>query len=265
LNTYKLEISYNGSLYQGWQVQPQALKTIQGQLNHALQKICKSENITSIGSGRTDSGVHALSQVVKVTIPLDIECVQLLKAINSHLPMDIRIRSVAQIEDQFHPVRDALWKRYSYFIYCGEILPPSALNLVSWEKVGFDEVAFRGALNEFVGTHDFKNFSTKGTEVKTTIRTIYEADMTEVFNFFPFQEDYEGKVYQVSFVGNGFLKQMVRLMVGACLMASRGKIMPSDIKSFFQQDTTVKLGPVAPPNGLYLEHVEYQNSWDSKN
>lgn len=265
MNTYKIQISYIGSSYQGWQVQPDSLKTIQGQINHALEKIAKSGEVSSIGSGRTDSGVHAIAQVAKISLPLEINPENLQKALNSHLPADIRILKANHCKADFHPVRDALWKRYAYYLYIGEILPPGALKRVTLERAVFDLENFKLALKEFVGTHDFKNFSTKGTEVKSTVRTIFKSNIEKVEGFFPYQDAFDGDVYKVTFEGNGFLKQMVRLLVGSSLMAARGKIVPRDINTFFQEDRSDKLGPVAAADGLYLEHVEYKSQWCSSN
>lgn len=265
MNTYRLKLSYIGTAYLGWQIQPDSLKTIQGQLNYALTKISKSDSVTTLGSGRTDSGVHAIGQIVKATIPLEINPDNLLRALNSNLPEDIRVIDVSKCEASFNPVRDALWKRYAYYFYVGELLPPSAYQRVTWERAEFDLGKFELALAEFVGTHDFVNFSTKGTEVSSTIRTVYEAKVEEVLGFFPFQSNFSGKVYRATFEGNGFLKQMVRLLVGASFMASRGKITPSDIRAFFQEDRSDKIGPVSGADGLYLEHVEYQSQWASSN
>ena len=262
---YKLKISYVGTRYLGWQIQPDTLKTVQGQLNHILSKISKSTDISTMGSGRTDSGVHALGQIVKANIPLEIDPLKLMKGLNSQLPADIRVTDACLCEEGFHPVRDALWKRYSYYFYVGGVMPPSANQIVTWERARFDEGLFRAALKEFVGTHDFLNFSTKGTLVKSTVRTVYSAELDEVSGFFPYQSEYKGQLYRASFVGNGFLKQMVRLLVGAAFMSSRGKITPDNISAFFQQDTIEKLGPVASADGLYLEHVEYQCPWASSN
>ncbi len=265
MSTYKIKVSYIGSRYLGWQIQPDSLKTVQGQINHALEKIAKSKEVTSLGSGRTDSGVHAIGQIVKVSIPLEINPENLLRALNSNLPEDIRVLEADLCSGDFNPVRDALWKRYAYFFYVGEVLPPSAFQRVTWERADFNFSKFEAALREFVGTHDFVNFSTKGTEVKSTIRTIFNAELCEMRGFFPYQESFGGKLYRVSFEGDGFLKQMVRLLMGASFMASRGKITPSDIRMFFQEDRSDKIGPVASADGLYLEHVEYQCPWASSN
>ncbi len=264
MNTYRLKISYNGTHYLGWQIQPDTLKTVQGQLNHILQKISKSEDVSTLGSGRTDTGVHAVAQIVKVTMPLDIGPSQLVKGLNSLLPNDIRIIEAQVENEKFHPVRDALWKRYAYYFWIGDTLPPSGHNKVMHERNIFDLKLFENALRKFEGTHDFKNFSTKGTIIKSTERTLYRAQVKEATGFFPYQENFQGKLYRVIFEGNGFLKQMVRLLVGTALMAARNKVSTEEIEAFFQQDRTDKLGPVAPPDGLYLEHVEYQHPWGAR-
>lgn len=258
--SYKALVSYDGESYLGWQIQPEKLKTVQGQINHCLEKITKSDQISSLGSGRTDSGVHALAQVVKLNIPFAIEEASLMKAMNSHLPHNIRVLEVKPSDEDFHPVRDALWKRYIYFFSIGEILPPHAFGKVTHVRQALDLEKVKEALTYFVGEHDFVNFSTKGTEVKSTIRTLHSAKLTTIESFYPYQNDV---IYKFSFEGSGFLKQMVRLLVGAAFMCGKGKVDPCEIASFFQEDTTRKLGPVAPPDGLYLEHVEYEKSWAS--
>ena len=264
MSTYRIKISYIGSRYLGWQIQPETLKTVQGQLNRALSKLSKSKDVSTLGSGRTDAGVHALAQIVKATIPIEIASENLMKGLNSQLPEDIRVLDVLDESEDFNPVRDALWKRYCYFLWVGESLPPSAYQRVTHERGIFDLERFRSALDEFVGTHDFENFSTKGTPVKSTVRTLHKAEIKEVNGFFPFQESFDGKLYCVTFEGDGFLKQMVRLLIGTALMVSRGKVSREEVKSFFQQDRSDKLGPVASADGLYLEHVEYQDSWTAR-
>ena len=254
---YRLKISYDGSSYEGWQIQPEGHKTIQGELNKALIKISKSESISSLGSGRTDSGVHALGQIAKVRIPLEIESASLLKALNSHLPKDIRVLEVSPSTHDFHPVRDALWKRYTYLISTEDIVPPHLRNTISSVSRELDWVAVEKSLKTFEGEHNFINFSTKGTEVKSTIRTIF---LTRVEKILVEKAPGSGQkitLRKLTFEGSGFLKQMVRLLVGTATAAGQHKITLEQISEHLLKEESKKLAAVAPASGLYLDHVEY--------
>lgn len=254
---YCLKISYNGSQYEGWQVQPDGHKTIQGCLNKALEKITKTNDVSSLGSGRTDSGVHALGQIVNVKIPLDLGPSNLKAALNSHLPKDIRVLEVTLSTEGFHPVADAKWKRYDYLITTADILPPHFLGQITHipKKLNLDHL--EKALVTLVGERDFERFSTKGTPVKSTVRTLYSASLsTEDWKTNPYGHE-SIKVLRLSFEGNGFLKQMVRLLVGSALNVALGKSSVEDLKNYLESSDTKKFGPVAAPDGLYLVHVEY--------
>lgn len=259
---YRLEISYKGTGYEGWQIQPKGHKTIQGTLNDSLKKIAKAE-VTSIGSGRTDSGVHAFGQVVKVSIPLKIDGRALVRALNSHLPSTIRVIRALECEESFHPIFSAKWKRYDYLISTAEEISPFYSDEVTHIPRKIDWGKFREALSCFQGEHDFENFSTKGTEVKTTLRTIYKTSLeVEDWSVGPITNQ-RMEVYRVSFEGNGFLKQMVRLLVGASLHVGLGKASVDDLREYMTRKSEQKFGAVAPADGLYLVHVEYNEEHPS--
>lgn len=262
---YRLSLSYDGSLFEGWQIQTSSQRTVQGELHKALSKIVKSEKLKSLGSGRTDSGVHALGQIVKIQIPLLIEPLSLVRALNSHLPEEIRIKDCQESNDEFHPVRDALWKTYEYIIFDGPTMPPFFRNLVTHVPRKIDWQKVEKALNVFFGEHDFINFSTKGTEVKTTRRIIFDASLKKEPMASFIDSTQPGTLYRISVTGNGFLKQMVRLIVGAVLAAGQDKVSPEEIMKHFDVQTDQKIGPVAPPNGLYLVHVEYDKPFNGIN
>lgn len=254
--SYKLTISYQGASFEGWQVQPEPHRTIQGHLNSALRKISKSEDIVTLGSGRTDSGVHALAQVVHARIPIHINEDALKKALNSHLPKTIRIIESVLCEKKFHPIRDAVSKRYDYLLYEGEEVPPFLHGMVTQVKGSCDWSRVESALEEFLGEHDFINFSTKGTEVTTTIRTIFEVKLSTSLpegHYFK----HERGLRVISVKGSGFLKQMVRLIVGTALAAGYGKISNNDIVEYLKEKKVDKLAAVAPADGLYLAKVDY--------
>jgi len=261
LSTYKAVFSYNGYRYEGWQIQPHTEKTVQGQINKALSKITKTDDIRTMGSGRTDSGVHALAQTCKMTLPFFIECDSLLRAINSHLPRDIRCLEIIDCPSDFHPVREALWKTYDYIVYTGDILSPLLNTRVTPFSYKLDFAEMQKALKELEGERDFKNFSTKGTEVSSTIRTLLRAELVR-----PAQHSFDCLCLDESFLhfrftGTGFLKQMVRLLVSSVLDCGRGRISSNDISKFLLKQTDLKIAPTAKPDGLYLSHVEYKDAW----
>lgn len=256
--TYKIIISYNGQGFEGWQIQPAPKKTIQGELNKALSKITKSSDIRTMGSGRTDSGVHAVAQVVKAELPFAIDALGLKNALNSHLTKKIRIASCEECDESFHVVKDAKSKCYRYLIYEGEELPPFLEGKATLVRPGIDWELVEQALHEFIGVHDFINFSTKGTPVLTTTREILSANLIKKdissLGSLSLSSEY---LRELRFVGTGFLKQMVRLIVGALISAGQGKVSSIQIREYLTELKSDKVGPVAPADGLYLNHVTY--------
>jgi tRNA pseudouridine38-40 synthase len=255
---YKATLSYKGTRYLGWQIQPEGL-TVQGELNRALATISKTNEIHTIGSGRTDAGVHALGQVARLETPLVIEPKSLALALNANLPPDIRVLDCHSSHQDFHPTYGAQSKWYSYF-FINSRYPDSILGeLVAENGFSCDEGRMQAAAKAFEGTHDFANFYTEGTEVSSTTRTIFECSLhrTESFGA-PFHQ--AGPVWELRFHGEGFLKQMVRLMVGAIWNAGRGKIEVSDISRALQSPQREKLSAVAPAHGLYLMRVVYPSN-----
>ena len=253
IHYYRFTIQYKGTKYSGWQIQPDE-KTVQGELNRALSIIAKSTEVKSLGAGRTDAGVHALGQVVKVSIPLQIDPQALMKGLNSHLPDDIRVVTSEVSDEEFFPTVHAKSKEYHYRFtnqkystaFQGEFLANCSFEL--------DLNLMREACKILVGEHDFTNFYCEGTEVASNVREIYECEVLEVK-----QDGWEmlPPHYVFRIVGNGFLKQMVRLLVGAVWNVGRGKISLETLKSSLGPAKTQKLGPTAPPEGLYMVRVNY--------
>lgn len=258
MNTYKLVVSYNGTRYSGWQIQPKPEKTVQGEINQALEILSKSKDIKTMGSGRTDTGVHAWGQMVKVTLPIFIPADSLMKGLNTMLPADIRVVRSETCHESFHPTKDAKSKEYRYIMFEGDNLPPFWEGRATLVKPGVDWKLVRETLNYFVGEKDFVNFSTKGTPVHSTVRTISRALLIEktVSDFGSFQIDHES-LREISLEGSGFLKQMVRLIVGAALSVGRGKRELDQLNDFFNCEVDHKFAAVAPADGLYLNKVFY--------
>ncbi len=253
--SYCLTVQYKGTDFFGWQVQPNQ-KTVQGELNQALKKIAKSESIYSLGSGRTDAGVHALGQVVRVDLPLEIEEMGLLRGLNSYLSSEIRILDSKKCSSHFEPVFQAKKKLYQYKFTQGEAPPAQLSDLMAWYEYDLDTKLIERGCQAFLGEHDFRNFFTVGTPVKSTVRTIYSCRL----DFIPseiFWRDAYGGYYLLSIEGSGFLKQMVRLMVGALWNLGRGKVGFDDFERALKEPRKNRLGAVAPACGLYLTKVSY--------
>ena len=257
--SYCLTLQYKGTDFSGWQIQPDQ-RTIQGELNQALKKITQSEDIYSLGASRTDAGVHALGQVAKVDLPFGIECQGLLNGLNSNLPKDIKISDARQCFPNFEPIFHAKKKIYQYKFTCRRPLPPHFNDFIAWNKYDLDLGLVQKGCEAFVGEHDFRNFFTMGTPVNSTVRRIYscQVELVEVDDFW---RDYLEHYFVFHFEGNGFLKQMVRLMVGALWNLGQGKISIKDLQKYLGEAHKIangkRAGMVAPACGLYLTKIIY--------
>lgn len=253
--SYKLKIQYNGAGFFGWQEQPDC-KTVQGELNKALRTLSKTGEVKSMGSGRTDRGVHALEQVVLVSLELEIDPENLLSGLNSLIHSQVKILECETVED-FHPIRDALKKEYIYLFSLKKNISPFHRDFVSIAPANIDIAKLKEALGLFIGKHNFEHFSTKGTPVKSTIREIFSFELEEAPVSYPFDVAMQD-VYVLKIQGTGFLKQMVRLLVGTVWNYSLGKITKAEVeKALSGVELKDKLAAVAPPNGLYLSKVFY--------
>lgn len=255
IHHYRLTLQYKGTRYLGWQVQPKdAGKTVQGELNQALIEISKSSEVKSLGAGRTDAGVHALGQVAKVSIPLEIAPENLVKALNGNLPEDIRVMDAALSDQEFFPTVHAKSKEYHYRFTGNRGASAFQNDLIQNHPFELDIKLMKEACKILIGTHDFTNFFCEGTEVSSYVRTIFECEILEVK---PGGCDMLPEHFVFRIVGDGFLKQMVRLLMGALWNVGRGKITLEQFKAALSSTKTSKLGPTAPPNGLYMVRVNY--------
>lgn len=251
---YKITIQYKGTRYLGWQIQPESAGlTVQGELNRSLKAISKSDEVHSMGSGRTDAGVHALAQVAKVSMPLEIMPESLVKALNAHLPDDIRVIHAELSSADFIPTVHAKSKEYHYRFTCDR--NPSALQNELLANCFFelDFEKMNEACKLLIGEHDFTNFFCEGSEVSSFVREIYRCEIVKV----PGEGWMLPEHYVLKIEGNGFLKQMVRLIMGALWSVGRGKVSIEDFKGALSPQKRPKLGPVAPANGLYMVRVNY--------
>ncbi len=258
---FKAVIAYDGTGYHGWQIQDKQA-TIQGELTACLKELFSCES-SILGASRTDSGVHAQGQVAKISIQRDIQSTDLKNALNSRLSEQIRILDLRPCSPEFHPIADARQKTYHYYLSQSAKPPLFLQRFVSTSYPILDLSLMSQAIKLFQGQHDFQNFYCLGSDVKSTVRTIFHAELFELpatMNHFSFSDD---KLIVMSFTGNGFLKQMVRLMVGALIQLGRGKIALADIEKALQPQkgeiNSQKLSAVAAANGLHLRQIDYSH------
>lgn len=255
MNIYKITVQYKGTHFFGFQVQAEG-QTIQGEINKALSVLSHNEPVKTLGSGRTDAGVHALAQVMRIEIPVHIPVLSLARAMNSHLPQDIRVIDAEVVTEEFHPIFSAVSKEYNY-VFCLEgQVSPFASELMTYFSPGLDIELMKKGCSIFCGEHDFINYQCTGTEVGSTVRKIISCDIKK-YNSSGHWQHLAHEYYVFSVVGTGFLKQMVRLMIGALVSLGKGKITLEDLEKSLKSPLKNRLGPTAPPQGLYLKEVHY--------
>jgi tRNA pseudouridine38-40 synthase len=245
---FKLTLAYDGSAYAGWQWQPK-LPTIQGTLEAALKEVT-GETIRAIASGRTDTGVHALGQVVNFQSQTKLPPEVLFKAINANLPADVLVLEVRDAPEGFHAIRDAVGKRYRYVIQDGPLRDLFA-RAYSWHiRQRLDDQAMRRAAEALMGTHDFASFETAGSQRLTTVRTVRELLVERLF------VDLSERVV-VEIEADGFLYNMVRNIVGTLVEVGRGRRPESWPAEVLTARDRRLAGMAAPPQGLFLVRVDY--------
>lgn len=241
---YLLEISYDGTAYAGWQVQPHSI-SIQGLIEKALAKFLKGAT-RLIGAGRTDAGVHALGQKAHFTCSEKVSLHTLVRALNAMLPFDIRILSACEVEETFHAQLSATRKEYHYHISLTPTVSPF-LRLyrhhVPWPLCR--SLLEKGAAR-FIGTHDFGSFANLGSKVVSTVRTLYRLEILEQ----------EGGL-RLEVEGNGFLYKMVRNITGTLLEVGAKKRSLESLDHLFTHPHRSFGGAAAPAKGLFLVKVTY--------
>jgi len=242
----KFKVAYDGTDFHGWQVQP-GLETIQGTLERVFAEI-EGRPLHVAGSGRTDAGVHALSHTAAVSLTNPIPVENLRRAVNRLLPPSIRVLTAEEAPQDFHPRHHALSKTYEYRIFRAEVCPP-----LEWRYVHHypyplrvDKMAAMAPLLE--GAHDFAAFAAADDrELETTVRTIFSSRL---------EVNGDLMLYRVS--GSGFLKHMVRNIVGTLLEAGKGNLRADGLEAFLEPGATRRAGPTAPAKGLFLIRVDYE-------
>ena len=250
MRNIKLVLSYDGSDFSGWQVQPDRA-TVQGTLATCVGRLT-GENVLPQGSGRTDAGVHALAQVASFCTESKIPVENLTGALNDLLPRSIRVLEASEGAEDFHARRSARGKTYRYRIYRGGICPPLLARYVWHYPYPLNENSMKDAAAIVKGEHDFTSFAAvdpergQEEEEKSAVRTIFSSE---------WQRCQDELVYTVR--GSGFLHHMVRNLVGTFLLVGKGTLKPENIRTILEGRDRALAGATAPAHGLYLVAVEY--------
>jgi tRNA pseudouridine38-40 synthase len=277
--TWKVTLSYDGTDFSGWQVQP-GEATIQGELQSALGRIT-GESPLPQGSGRTDAGVHALAQVASFELAAPIPSQNLQRALNRTLPASIRVSEARTVRSAFHARHSACAKTYEYRIFRGPICPPFLSRYVYECRWPLDLDALQQAAALFTGEHDFSSFAAtdpdltareldivsqpaSGSEPDLRAATLARSAVRIIFSSaWETRQTESGELFVYRVRGNGFLHHMVRNLVGTMLDAARGQIQIDEIKEILAARSRSAAGPTAPARGLFLHSVEYDSSDDA--
>lgn len=241
---FKLTIEYEGTRYSGWQVQKNA-RTVQGELMQAVEKVAKSRDFELYGSGRTDSGVHALGQVAHLEVQTMLAPQILRMKLNDELPADIHIRHIDKAPKNFHARFDAVSRQYLYQI--SRRRTAFGKKHVWWIKDTLDIEQMRATSRVFTGMRDFRSFTRDDPDEKSTVSKIEEIRLEE-----------SGSLILIRVRGSHFLWKMVRQLVGVMAEVGRGKMSIAEVHEFFEDNSGIPATLTAPPSGLFLERVYYK-------
>ena len=240
-----LILTYVGTAYHGWQVQPKDI-TVEETLEKACAKVV-GHRVHMTGCGRTDAGVHAKRYVANFrtesTIPVD----RLPYALNTHLPGDIVVTEAREMPEGFNAISSCVKKEYTYLIYNSRIRDPFYVNRAWFYPKHLDEHIMQAAADQFVGTHDFAAVRSVGTDVRSTVRTVYYYEVERT-----------GDILSLRVCANGFLYNMARAMAGTLVWAAEGKIRPEELGAILRAGDRTAAGPTVPAGGLYMTRLWYE-------
>lgn len=242
---YKLTIQYDGTRYKGWQSQKSTDITIQGKLNAVFSQM-EGKEVELQGSGRTDAGVHAVGQVASVHLAVDMTIPQMLAYVNHYLPEDIGVVGMEEVPERFHARLSAKQKTYMYRIFNSNMPNVFERKWMYTIEEPLDLAAMKRAAACLEGTHDFAAFCTNHSKKKSTVRTIYKIDILQ-----------KGQEVDVCITGNGFLHNMVRIIVGTLVEVGMKKRKPEEIGEILSNKKRENAGITMPAKGLTLQSVEY--------
>ena len=244
MRNIKLTIEYDGKDFKGWQKQPNKLN-IQGEIEKAIENIT-GEKVELIASGRTDAGVHAMGQVANFKTNSNMPIEKIPIAINSQVKNSIRIQNAEEVDENFHSRFNCKKKTYRYVIDNSKYGSAIYRNISYHMPIKLDVEEMKKAIKYFEGEHDFKAFKSSGTSSKSSVRTIYNAELKQ-----------NGERIIIELTGNGFLYNMVRIISGTLLEVGLGNIKAEDIPNIIESKDRKMAGKTLPPHGLYLVEVMY--------
>lgn len=239
-----ITIQYDGSNYHGWQVQKNAL-TVQEVFQNAVEKVFHSR-LDVIGCSRTDTGVHANMYCLTLKTDMNISDEGVILALNSNLPNDISVIACRQVDDSFHPRYSCVSKEYVYKLYNGKIRNPFYSKYALHYRCNIDAEYLNKECQAFVGTYDYSGFCSAKSDVGDTVRTVKGFDVWR-----------DGDMVFFRVEADGFLYNMVRIMVGTLLFVSEGKIKEGELIEVIKSKNRKKAGKTAAPQGLYLNKINY--------
>ncbi len=240
---FKLTVEYAGTRYSGWQIQKNA-RTVQGELDRAVQLVSRRDDFELYGAGRTDAGVHALGQVAHLDLETRLGPVELARALNDELPADIHLLGAEKVARRFHARHGALARSYLYQV--SRRRSAFAKPFVWWVRDPLDVTRMRAASAAFTGLQDFHAF-TATDPGETSTKVLVEG----------FELGEEGDLVLLRVVGSHFLWKMVRRLVGVLVEVGRGALLPRDVPRLLREDGQAPARLTAPPSGLFLERVFY--------
>ena len=244
---YFITFSYDGSDFSGYQKQPKK-RTVQGELESVLKKINGDKEVSVVASGRTDAGVHAINQKAHFDLDSSIEKDKLLHSINSMLPSDVYVKQIEEVSDNFHARFDATGKEYIYQINMGEYNPLERKYVYQYNNK-LDVVEIQRAMKYLEGTHSFKAFTKADEEKEDYVRTLSQTNLIRDLK--------DVNKITLVFVGTGFLRYMVRNMVGTLIEIGEGKRRSEEIIDILKSEDRKEAGKTANPEGLHLKNVFY--------
>ncbi|TVR01441.1 MAG: tRNA pseudouridine(38-40) synthase TruA [Deltaproteobacteria bacterium] len=241
---WRLRVAYDGRPFHGWQDQPE-VPTVQGTLRAALRRMNAGSDGRLIGTSRTDAGVHALGQMAVFDAAIDRPAKAWFHGLNQALPDEISVREVVRVADDFHPRRHTSGKTYHYHLWTHPWRNPLVLGRCAPVRVELDTLAMREAAGVLIGEHDFSAFRAAGCDALSPVKTIDGIELA-------WRED--GRL-RIEVRGSGFLKYMVRILVGTLVEVGRGRLSAADVSAILGGRDRRRAGPTMPPEGLVLVEV----------
>ena len=245
MRNIKIIIQYDGTRFKGWQKQTEDVNTVQGKLENILSKMV-GEDVQLVGCGRTDAGVHALNYTANFHTNSNMNIDDMFKFINDNLPDDIALLSLKNASERFHARYNILSKTYLYRINNSQVKNIFERKYLHHIDEKLDLEKMKQCAQNLIGTHDFQSFTTLKSKTKSTVRTINCINIEEKVN-----------IIEIEVNGNGFLWNMVRIILGTLIEAGKGRLSSSDVEDILNAKKRADAGPMVPAKALFLKDVEY--------